>query len=68
MRFADFKAMEGKFDLLSSPFASDVEETAEELQMELIDLQSDNTLKNVFESQPLIDFYASLHSEKFKKS
>ena len=58
--------MEGKFDLLSSPFASVVEETAEELQMELIDLQSDNTLKKVFESKPLIEFYASLHSEKFK--
>ena len=58
--------MERKVDLLSSPFASDVEETAKELQMELIDLQSNNTLKKVFESKPLIDFYASLHSEKVK--
>ena len=65
-RFADFKAMEGKFDLLSSPFTSDVEETAEELQMELSDLQSDNTLQTGFDSKPLIDFYASLHSEQCK--
>ena len=65
-RFADFKAMERKVDLLSSPFASDIEETAKELQMELIDLQSNNTLKKGFESKPFIDFYASLHSEKVK--
>ncbi|XP_068246823.1 general transcription factor II-I repeat domain-containing protein 2-like [Palaemon carinicauda] len=31
-RFADFKAIEGQFDLLSSPFACDVETVAEELQ------------------------------------
>ncbi|XP_068246864.1 general transcription factor II-I repeat domain-containing protein 2-like [Palaemon carinicauda] len=31
-RFADFKAIEGQFDLLSSPYACDVETAAEELQ------------------------------------
>ena len=36
-RFADFKAMEGQFDLLCSRFTSNIETTAEELQMELID-------------------------------
>ena len=44
-RFADFKAIEGQFDLLSSPFTCDIETATEELQMELIDLQADNSLR-----------------------
>lgn len=65
-RFADFKAIEGQFDLLSSPFVCDIETITEELQMELICLQADNSLKRMFESKPLIEFYASLHSERFQ--
>ena len=65
-RFADFKAMEGQFDLLSSPFTCDIETTTEELQMELIDLHADNSLKRMFESKPLVEFYATLHSERFQ--
>ena len=64
--FADFKAIEGQFDLLSSPFVCDIETAAEELQMELIDLQADNSLKRMFESKPLVEFCSSLHSEKFQ--
>ena len=58
--------MELKLDLLRSPILYDVETVAVELQMELIDLQADNTLKNSFENKPLIEFYQSLHSENFK--
>ena len=65
-RFADFKEIEGQFDLLSSPFSRDIETATEELQMELIDLQADNSLKRMFESKPLVEFYSSLHSEKFQ--
>ena len=65
-RFADFKATEDQFNLLSSPFACDIETANEELQMELIDLQANNSLKKMFESKPLVEFYASLHSEKLK--
>ena len=64
-RFADFKAIEDQFNLLSSPFACDIETANEELQMELIDLQADNSLKRLLENKPLVEFYASLHSEKF---
>lgn len=59
--------MEGQFDLLSSPFACDIETASEELQMELIDLQTDNSLKKMFETKMLIEFYASLPSEKFQR-
>ena len=64
IRFTDFKAIEGQFDLLSSPFASDIETATEELHMVLIDLQADNSLKRMFKSKPLVEFYSSLHSEK----
>ena len=53
-RFADFMAIEGQFDLHGSPFACDIETATEELQMELIDLQTDNSLKRMFESKPLV--------------
>ena len=34
--------------------------------MELIDLQADNALKSSFEKKSLIEFYKSLHPEKFR--
>ena len=64
--FADFNVMEHEFDLLKSPFSYNVETVADELQMELIDLQVDNALKSIFEKKPLIKFYESLQPEKFK--
>ncbi|CAI9739134.1 Hypothetical predicted protein [Octopus vulgaris] len=65
-RFADFKAVEGLFDLLNSPLACDIETTTEELQIELIHLQADNSLNMMFESKPPFEFYASLHSKMFQ--
>ena len=65
-RLADFKAMLGQFVLLCLLFACNIETTAEELQTELIDLHADNSLKMMFESKPLVEFYASLYSEKFQ--
>jgi len=65
-RFADFNAMAHEFDLLKSPFSYDVETVTDELQMELTDLLADNALKSSFEKKPLIEFYESLHPEKFK--
>lgn len=35
------------------------------LQMELIDLQTDNALKSIFEVKPLIELHASLQPENF---
>ena len=65
-RFADFNATEHDFDVLKSPFSCDVETVANELQLELIDLQADNALKSNFEKKSLIEFYKSLHPEKFR--
>ena len=46
--------MKHEFDLMKSPFSYDMETVADELQMEFIDLQADNTLKNSFDNWPLI--------------
>ena len=64
-RFADFKSMKDQFNLLKCPFSFDIEETSTDLQLELIDLQADHTLKEGFKNMKLPEFYASLSTEKF---
>ena len=49
-----------------SVFSCSVETVATELQVELIYLQADNALKSSFEKKSLIEFYKSLHPEKFR--
>ena len=44
-RFADFEAQKSRFELLSNPFAVDVESSPPNLQMELIELQCNDALK-----------------------
>ena len=48
-RFSSFAAQKFKFELLSNPF-TDVERAPVNLQMELIDLQCNNTLKGKYDS------------------
>ena len=64
-RFQDFQKIEPKFDLLSYPFTADIDTAPEDLQLELIDLQSDYTLKEMFYEKTLVDFYSFLSAEKF---
>ena len=64
-RFADFQKLSGEFDILSSPFTIDFEKVPDSLQLELIDLQCDSTLKVKFQSESIDKFYASLNKSKF---
>ena len=64
-RFADFKSMKDQFNLLKSPFLFDIEEATTDLQLKLIDLQADHTLKEDFKNMKLPEFYALLSTEKF---
>ena len=64
-RFADFKSMKDQFSLLKCPFSFDIEETSTNLQLKLIDLQADHTLKEGFKNMKLSEFYESLSTEKF---
>ena len=49
-RFANFKTVRHEFNFVKSRFSFDVETVADELQMELVDLQANNALKNIFDN------------------
>ncbi|XP_077585569.1 general transcription factor II-I repeat domain-containing protein 2A-like [Stigmatopora nigra] len=64
-RFSDFEKIEKSLLLVSCPLSQDPETAPLELQLELIDLQSDSTSKEKFNSSKLDDFYASLNEAMF---
>lgn len=51
--------------MVSSPFNCSVDDAPSEVQMELIDLQSDILLAEHFRSVSLLDFYSSFKEENF---
>ena len=51
--------------MLSSPITADIDTAPGELQLELIDMQLDHTVKEIFNTVTLVDFYKSLSPEKF---
>jgi hypothetical protein len=53
-----------KFNLLAYPITSDIDTAPEELQLELIDMQSDHTVKEMFNAVTLVYFYKSLSAKK----
>ena len=55
-RFQDFKSLEPQFNILSSPFTTEVDSAPENLQLELLDLKVSNDLKEKFTSVSLPDF------------
>lgn len=64
-RFSDFKKIENSLQLVACPLSQDPETAPQEVQLELIDLQSDAVLKENFHSLPLKEFYASLKDDCF---
>ncbi|XP_027861956.1 general transcription factor II-I repeat domain-containing protein 2-like [Xiphophorus couchianus] len=64
-RFTDFEKIEKSLQLVSCPLSQDPETAPHELQLELIDLQSDSVSKEKFRSLKLNDFYASLNEATF---
>ena len=64
-RFEDLRTMESEMHLISSPFTCNVDDAPSDVQLELIDLQSDAVLAEHFKSRPLLKFYSSLKQEKF---
>ena len=59
-RFEDFKTVEGEMHMISSPFICSVDNAPIDVQLELIDLQSDKLLAEHFKSVSLLHFYSSL--------
>ena len=59
-RFSDLDAHATDVRILQNPFDSDVELLKPELQMEVIDLQSNDMLKDKYKELELIEFYKCL--------
>ncbi|XP_025086818.1 general transcription factor II-I repeat domain-containing protein 2B-like [Pomacea canaliculata] len=64
-RFQDFSNTEPEFNILAYPFTADPGAAPDELQLELMDLQSDPAMKEAFNSAKLVDFYKSLSADNF---
>ena len=59
------KNIEDEMHLVSSPFTCRVDNAPIDVQLELIDLQSDTVLAEHFKSASLLEFYSSLKEENF---
>ncbi|UYV60492.1 EPM2AIP1 [Cordylochernes scorpioides] len=64
-RFSDFDAIENQIKIFQNPFDADIETLAPELQMEMIDLQCSDIIKNKYENSSLLEFYKSLPLTQF---
>ncbi|CAH2108321.1 unnamed protein product [Euphydryas editha] len=63
-RFSDFEKVSSKLKIFANPFLCDIEDVPSNLQMNVIDLQCNDTLKNSFyEINDLVKFYSSLPSD-----
>lgn len=59
-RFGDFEAQKNNFELLRNPFAVDVETAPVQMQMELIELQCNGTLKAKYDTAGPAQFFRSI--------
>jgi hypothetical protein len=67
-RFSDFYSIDFKIKLFQNPFVVDIDDVESCLQMEIIELQSDESLKTAFHNgHNLVQFYSSLCEKKFSK-
>ena len=61
-RFADFHRIKNEIRLFENPFTVDVSTAPGDLQLELIELQCQTPLQDLFREKSLPDFYAALDS------
>ncbi|UYV73035.1 EPM2AIP1, partial [Cordylochernes scorpioides] len=64
-RFSDFDAIANQIKIFQNPFDADIETLTPELQMEMIDLQCSDIIKNKYENSSLLEFYKSLPLTQF---
>lgn len=66
-RFKDFQENSNAFELFAQPFSVHVDAVSEELQMELLELQSDSDLHSKFRELSLQDFYRCVPAHRYAK-
>jgi hypothetical protein len=59
-RFSDFYTSSNEIKLFQNPFAIDINEVPTQMQMEVTELPSNDSLKNAFSEGNLLQFYAGL--------
>lgn len=64
-RFTDFGKIENLLLIVHEPFSVDIEKIPIEFQLKIIDLQSNNNLKDLYRNEEIALFYRSLDSDKF---
>ncbi|XP_067131958.1 general transcription factor II-I repeat domain-containing protein 2A-like [Centruroides vittatus] len=62
-RFEKFLSRENEIRIITAPFSVNIENVPNELQLELIDLQSNLDLKDTFKEKNLVDFYKTFIKE-----
>ena len=62
-RFPDFSSFEDKFALFSAPFTFDASLADENLQMELLEMQSDSIVKAKYDAVGVPEFYCYLSEQ-----
>lgn len=65
-RFSDFQKVKPLVDLFSNPFSILPEIAPESVQLELIDMQNDEDLRNKFNEGNLLNFYRCLDKNNYK--
>lgn len=63
--FEDFKTLESEMHMISAPFTCSLNNGSSDVELELIDLQSNSLLAERFNSVSLLDLYSSLAGENF---
>ena len=64
-RFQDFERLNPEISLISQPFSTDIDTAPDDVQLELIDLQADNVLKEKFNNMTIPDFYQHLSPDQY---
>ena len=62
-RFSDFRSQQSSLDLFSMPFSVNAADMAGSVQMELLELQNNSSLREKFFNVPLLTFYKDYISE-----
>ena len=64
-RFLDFEKLQKSFQIISASLSQIAATAPQEVQLELIDFQSDYVLKEKFKTLKMNEFYASLSHTRF---
>ncbi|CAK1600657.1 unnamed protein product [Parnassius mnemosyne] len=66
-RFSEFKKVKPLLDIFSNPFTISVENAPESMQLEIIDIQNDQDLRNKFNEGDLLNFYRCIDKNTYKE-